>query len=265
MFLILIVLAISSLTLVRELRSDISNLSSYVQSLEFNQNRLLEEIWSLDEDVQSALYADANIQYIDYEVIDGIEGMTDVYDVRLTFALKEISIGNDISLIVESNTDIETYILNNSTSRQYVDLELNLEEDYIIYVEVDDGIEVIRNDIAPMNLYEYLLKRFSYYVEFDIEDKNAITNYYINNQWSNASSGLTEEGLKIKEVHVKIINNDVTIVDKVYTTVNFTSSHSETYTNQYIEDVGSNYSGTWQVIVTIIDEFGIEYDMSGQR
>jgi hypothetical protein len=259
------VLTISSLTLVRELRSDISNLSSQVQSLEFDQNRLLEEIWSLDEEVQSALYADANIQYIDYEVIDGIEGMTDVYDVRLTFALKEISIGNDISLIVESDTDIETYILNNSTSRQFVDLELKLKEDYIIYVEVDDGIEVVRNDIESMNLYEYLLKRFSYYVEFDIEDKNAITKYYIHNEWSNASSGLTEEGLKIKEVHVKIINNDDIILEEIYTTPNFMSSHSETYTNQYIEDVGSNYSGTWQVIITIIDEFGIEYDMSGQR
>lgn len=258
MFLIIIILGITTLTSIRTLESNISVLSSKVQSLEFNNKRLLEEVWTLDENVNRAITADSYIQFIEFEVVDEVENETDMYNVKLTFLLTENSEGSDVNLVIESDSGTESYPLEELSSRQSIELQLGLKEDYTIYVEVDNGIETEVYDFEPFNLYYYLMDRFSVYLDFEVQDDEAIYNYYISNSWENPSDGVPIEGLKIEEIHVVIKSNDVIVSDEKYTTANVVSSHSEIYSRLFRYDI-SGGSGSSQIIITITDNYGIVY------
>jgi len=259
MFLIIIILGITTLTSIRTLESNVSVLSSKVQSLEFDNKRLLEDVWTLDENVNRAITANSYIQFIEFEVIDEVENETDMYNVKLTFLLTKNSEGSDVYLVIESNSGTESYPLEELSSRQSIELQLGLKEDYTLYIEVDNGIETEVYDFEPFNLYYYLMDRFSVYLEFDTQGDEAIFNYYINNSWENPSVGVPVEGLKIEEVHVVIKSNDIIISDEKYTTANVASSHSEIYSRLFKYDMGGDLSGSFQIIITITDNYGIVY------
>lgn len=131
-------------------------------------------------------------------------------------------------------------------------------EDYTIYVEIDDGITVTSHDIEVLNLYEYLVDRFTLFVEFDASSREATVEYYLANQWENSSTNVPSGLLKIQEVEVTIIHNDVELVNERAFTPSMWGSHSEEYVHVYRFDTEES-SGTWQVIITVIDEYGIEY------
>lgn len=261
MFLIIVILGIATLSSVRSLEQNISSLSSKVQGLEFENRDMLEDIWKLNEDLDKALSKDAFIKFIRYEVIDPVEDETDIYNTKLSFTLTENSLGNDVTLFIESNLKTDSFQLQDLKTSQSVDLQLNLNMDYTVYIEVNDGITIVRHDFESFNLYTYLRERFSLYVEFDLDGKDAVTEYYLRNHWESPSEGIPSKGLAIKTVNVVIKNNGELVMDKVYTTPNLsTSGHStEIYSHVFRHNVGRGYSGVWEVIVTITDNYGIVY------
>jgi len=233
-----------------------SNFDHKLQSLEFEQQRLLEAFWDLEENTERIIMKDAFIQYIEYEVIEQVED--DRYLTKLSFVLTDHTVGNDVTLKVESNEEVMSYDLDDGLFRQSIDLELSLHEDYTIYVEIDDGITVTSHDIEVLNLYEYLRDRFTLFVEFDASSHEATVEYYLANQWENSSTDVPSGLLKIREIEVTIIHNDVELVNEHDSTPSMWGSHSEEYVHVYRFDTEES-SGTWQVIINVIDEYGIEY------
>ena len=256
---IIIVIGFSTLTTIRNLESKVSNLSGQIQRIQFDNNRLLEEMWDLGEEVERAVYADAYIQYVEYEVIEAVTDKTDVYSVKLTFALTEKSIDQTVTLYVESDNDIQTFALSNTTVRQSTVIEFELTTDYIVYVEVDDGVDAIVHDIEAFNLYQYLVSRFRVYIDLDTTGDKVATEYFIENHWENVSEGIPEYGLRIKEVSVVVKENGTIIIDELYNTPNVRSTNYEIYSRLYQTDVETPFSGSWEIIIIIIDEYGIEY------
>ncbi len=233
-----------------------SNFDHKLQSLEFEQQRLLEAFWDLEENTERIIMKDAFIQYIEYEVIEQVED--DRYLTKLSFVLTDHTVGNDVTLKVESNEEVMSYDLDDGLFRQSIDLVLSLHEDYTIYVEIDDGITVTSHDIEVLNLYEYLRDRFTLFVEFDASSHEATVEYYLANQWENSSTDVPSGLLKIREIEVTIIHNDVELVNEHDSTPSMWGSHSEEYVHVYRFDTEES-SGTWQVIINVIDEYGIEY------
>ncbi|KFZ25774.1 MAG: hypothetical protein KQ78_02028 [Candidatus Izimaplasma bacterium HR2] len=256
---IIIFIGVSTLSTIKNLNYKVINLSYQVDRMEFDNNRLLEEIWELSDDVEIALYKDAYIQYVEYEVIEEVEDKTDIYSVKLTFALTEKSIDQTITLYVESDDSTQIFDLSNTTVRQSAIIEFELKTDYIIYIEVDDGIDTTVTDIESFNLYQYLVSRFKVYVELDTTGENVATEYYIENNWGNVSEGIPEDGLQINEVSIEIKYDGTTIIEEVYSTPNVRTSNHEMYSRLIQSDVETPFSGSWQVIIIVIDKYGIEY------
>lgn len=256
---ILIFIGVSTLSSIRNLNYEVLNLTGQVQRVEFDNNRLHNEILELSGDVEIALYKNSYIQYVEYEIIEAVEGETDVYSVKLTFSLSEKSIDQTITLFVESNDETQTFDLSNTTVRQFTIIEFELTTDYNIYVEVDDGTDTTIRDIQSFNLYQYLVSRFRVYVDMDTKGDNVTTEYYIENNWDNVSEGIPENGLKIREVSVVVKENGNIIIDEVYTTPNVRTTNYELYSRLYQTDVETPFSGSWEIIIIITDEYGIEY------
>lgn len=262
LFLVMIILSIFTIISIKSLEDSLRmTFNSRFSSLEFQQERLLTEFWDLNEELAQINAEGSVIQLFDFEVIEEIDNAEDMYLVKLTFALTENIPSESAELVIESSAETRTYDLNDTTARQSLTLELNLHEDYLLYVNVTDGQATNTYDFETFNLYQYLKERFTLFVDFDTTNGPRV-DYSLTNQWENASEGVPSEALRIKEVHITIIHDGVELVSNTYTTPSTWSSHTETYGQQYVFD-DTPSSGTWQVLITVIDEYGIEYTNLG--
>jgi hypothetical protein len=254
LFLVVIIIGVSTLSTVRQLNNDISTLNSQVDLLEFNNERLLYDLWDLEEDVNRAIQQNALIQLIEFEVVAPSE--TDVYDVKLTYILSEDAVSNPV-FVIESDTEQVMVDLDPSTARQSVILELDLHTDYTLYVEADGVDETL---FEAFNLYESLMDRFTLLIEHELDSQsNTVTiDYYLENQWDNPSDGVLSNGLEIDSVLVQINVNGVEMVKETLNNPNVWSSHMEYYSDQFVINPDDTVSVT-SVYFTIIDQFGIEY------
>lgn len=254
LFLVVIIISVTTLSTVRQLNNDISTLNSQVTSLEFNNERLLYDLWNLEEDVNRAIYQNALIQLIEFEVMAPSD--TDVYDVKLTYVLSEDTLNNPV-FVIESDTEQVMVDLDPATARQSVILELDLHTDYTMYVEADGVDETL---FEAFNLYDTLMDRFTLLIEHDVDaQSNTVTiDYYLENQWENPSEGVVSNGLEIDSVLVQINVNDVEMVNETLNNPNVWSSHMEYYSDQFVINPDDTVSVT-SVYFTIIDHLGIEY------
>lgn len=259
MFVILLVMMVTTNASIRNLEDRmLFNTNNKIQAVEFEQQRLLEEFWRLNDNIDREIAQDAYIQFVKYEVIEKVENQEDLYLVKLTFYLNEHSEDKEVKLVVESSSGDQEILLSQSTVRQSVELELYLYEDYLFYVEVDDGEQIILHDFSSFNLYNYLYDRFTTFVELDTVSGDFEIYFYLMNVWANASSGVPSDLLKIEEVHMQILSNGEEVYNEVITS-RVSSSHYEQYT-ELITFTPDEVSGSVQVIITVTDELGITYD-----
>jgi len=261
LFTITIILGIISVTSIHNLQTDVTNLNNRIDALEFNNDRLLNEIWDLNDNVNTALNEGSIIQYIEYEVIDLETGTEDTYNVKLTFVLTDNVGTSDITLVVDGGNGTTNHTLDNTTARQSVTLQLALHHSYTLYVEVDDGIDTTTYDFKEFNLYDYLAERFYFYVDQQHNSDELTINYYLENQWENPSDGVPSNGLQIQNVDVVVKVNNETKVDENYISPTMWGSHNEIYTNQYIIDISNMDLSVFEIHVIVTDNHGIEYDL----
>lgn len=254
MFVILLISIIITNTSMSRMEERLSsNFNNQITTLEFDQERTLKALWDLQERLGRLEEENSYIRIFDINVI-GKASETDTYQVLIDFALTEQTEGLSSTLVFDGEEDLRVP-LEEDQLRQNLTLELDLYQDYLIYLEVEDGIETRVQDIQAFNLFDYLRDRFTLLIDFDNQVNTVTITYDLINEWENTD----HPDIKIDQVDVSIVFNGDLIVEETFTTPNVLSSHYQEFMGHYQFDVKST-SGTWQFLLTVTDEFGIVYD-----
>ena len=254
MFVILLISIIITNTSMSRMEERLSsNFNNQITTLEFDQERTLKALWDLQERLGRLEEENSYIRIFDINVI-GKASETDTYQVLIDFALTEQTEGLSSTLVFDGEEDLRVP-LEEDQLRQNLTLELDLYQDYLIYLEVEDGIETRVQDIQAFNLFNYLRDRFTLLIDFDNQVNTVTITYDLINEWENTD----HPDIKIDQVDVSIVFNGDLIVEETFTTPNVLSSHYQEFMGHYQFDVKST-SGTWQFLLTVTDEFGIVYD-----
>ena len=254
MFVILLISIIITNTSVSRMEERLSsNFNNQITTLEFDQERTLKALWDLQERLGRLEEENSYIRIFDINVT-GKTSETDTYQVLIDFALTEQTEGLSSTLVFDGEEDVRLP-LEEDQLRQNLTLELDLYQDYLIYLEVEDGIETRVQDIQAFNLFDYLRDRFTLLIDFDNQVNTVTITYDLINEWENTD----HPDIKIDQVDVSIVFNGDRMVEETFTTPNVLSSHYQEFMGHYQFDVKST-SGTWQFLLTVTDEFGIVYD-----
>jgi regulator of replication initiation timing len=254
MFVILLISIIITNTSMSRMEERLSsNFNNQITTLEFDQERTLKALWDLQERLGRLEEENSYIRIFDINVT-GKTSETDTYQVLIDFALTEQTEGLSSTLVFDGEEDVRLP-LEEDQLRQNLTLELDLYQDYLIYLEVEDGIETRVQDIQAFNLFDYLRDRFTLLIDFDNQVNTVTITYDLINEWENTD----HPDIKIDQVDVSIVFNGDLMVEETFTTPNVFSSHYQEFMGHYQFDVKST-SGTWQFLLTVTDEFGIVYD-----
>jgi len=254
MFVILLISIIITNTSMSRMEERLSsNFNNQITTLEFDQERTLKALWDLQKRLGRLEEENSYIRIFDINVT-GKASETDTYQVLIDFALTEQTEGLSSTLVFDGEEDVRLP-LEEDQLRQNLTLELDLYQDYLIYLEVEDDIETRVQDIQAFNLFDYLRDRFTLLIDFDNQVNTVTITYDLINEWENTD----HPDIKIDQVDVSIVFNGDLMVEETFTTPNVLSSHYQEFMGHYQFDVKST-SGTWQFLLTVTDEFGIVYD-----
>jgi len=254
MFVVLLVGIIVTNTSVSNLEKRFtSNLESTISQLEFDQNRASQELWDLEQRFQTLENKDKYIQIYDINIVDSA-AQEDYYEIMVDFALTERTSGADTILVFDGEEDIRIN-LEEGELRQQINVTLELYTDYLIYVEVDNGLEEEIHDIRSFQLYQYLKDRFSLQLDFDASSASPSVRYSLVNNWENSDHA----NIKIERINVQVLFNGGVLTDETYVTPNISTSHYQEFFHSYQYDI-EDTSGTWIFYLSVIDEFDIVYE-----
>ena len=260
-FIILFVLNISLLFSVSNLTTLNQNLQYRINDIDSELNTITSRLYSLNSDFDDWVESNNIVNTVDYSIIsvDDINHATIEFVVELNSAPSN---GLVLLLLKDSSNNVQSYELDSTTLIYIEEVTLDIDEDYEISIQVDNGISIEREEITSYNIKENIYKNFKFFFDEDFElDSNEELigfsyNFSLINDY-NMSDDLAFDTVEIK-VYVDYVLED---------TILFTTPQSDDENVQsYIFSINSSDYGDGFFLIEIqaTDFFGNVYNFFGE-
>ncbi len=260
-FIILFVLNISLLFSVSNLTTLNQNLQYRINDIDSELNTITSRLYSLNSDFDDWVESNNIVNTVDYSIIsvDDINHATIEFVVELNSAPSN---GLVLLLLKDSSNNVQSFELDSTTLIYIEEVTLDIDEDYEISIQVDNGISIEREEITSYNIKENIYKNFKFFFDEDFElDSNEELigfsyNFSLINDY-NMSDDLAFDTVEIK-VYVDYVLED---------TILFTTPQSDDENVQsYIFSINSSDYGDGFFLIEIqaTDFFGNVYNFFGE-
>ena len=260
-FIILFVLNISLLFSVSNLTTLNQNLQYRINDIDSELNTITSRLYSLNSDFDDWVESNNIVNTVDYSIIsvDDINHATIEFVVELNSAPSN---GLVLLLLKDSSNNVQSYELDSTTLIYIEEVTLDIDEDYEISIQVDNGISIEREEITSYNIKENIYKNFKFFFDEDFElDSNEELigfsyNFSLINDY-NMSDDLAFDTVEIK-VYVDYVLEDTIL----FTTPQSDDENVQSYT---FSINSSDYGdGFFLIEIQATDFFGNVYNFFGE-
>lgn len=256
LLIVIILFSIVTVSKMNTLSVDNINMQSKINNIKFENKRLLETLFDVQEELNTVLHMNDYVQYIDYDVISKDDSNENNYFVDLSFVITENVSTQELTLFIEHDNEKISFDLDELTTKQVIRLSLSLHEDYTIYIMAEENGESQKHDIEEFNLYNYLSNRFELHYESEYINGEANIKCVVTNRFYPMNDLTTSNLLRLDTVTIKIYDSSNNlIVDSNEFVTNVSSTNMEYFYFEYREQLAHS----WTVEIEIVDNFGITY------
>lgn len=261
-FIILFVLNISLLFSISNLTTLNQNLQYRINDLDNKLNTITSRIYSLNSDFDNWVESNNIVSTVDYSIIsvDDINRATIEFVVELNSAPSN---GTVTLLLKDSSNVVLSYELVSTTLIYLKEVILDINEDYEISIQVDNGISIEREEITSYNIKENIYKNFKFFFDedFELDSNEEIIGFSYN--FSLINDYNMNDDLAFDKVEIKVFVDYVLEDTILFTTPLSDNQNIQSYTFSInTSDYGNGY---YLIEVQATDFFGNVYDFFGEE